>query len=414
LIFSNSNLFAKDYWIPQNSPVTSRLIKCSFPDSLNGWAAGENGDIIHTSNGGINWFVQNSPVNFFIESIFFLNSRLGWGVANDYSSSGSSILSTTNGGINWSVYRYPDSTYIFKVICFVDSLNGWMGGYHSVILNTTNGGLDWKLKNTDSAIFSYIPVLNFSFYNSRLAFACGGYFDISGIIWRTTNYGNLWNINSLTAEPIFAIVIFDSLNIVATGGDWEFGVFTVKTSNGGINWVFNSLNTFGIGQSISFRTRSEGWIALSAVNEFAFSIDSGRTWSFLPTPDTATINDLKFVDPYHGWAVGSHGIILKYNTDVIGINKGIINTVVNYRLFQNYPNPFNPTTDIKYNIPKSGLVKLIVYDVTGKEVATLINSVKPAGSYSLSFDASNMPSGVYFYKLTSGSFVETKKMALVK
>jgi len=88
--------------------------------------------------------------------------------------------------------------------------------------------------------------------------------------------------------------------------------------------------------------------------------------------------------------------------------------VETYRLEQNYPNPFNPTTNITYVIPKAENVSLKVYDVLGREVATLVNEVKPAGVYTVPFNASNLASGVYFYKLQAGSFVQTKKMLLVK
>ena len=88
--------------------------------------------------------------------------------------------------------------------------------------------------------------------------------------------------------------------------------------------------------------------------------------------------------------------------------------VETYRLEQNYPNPFNPTTNITYVLPKAENVSLKVYDVLGREVATLVNEVKPAGAYTVPFNASNLASGVYFYKLQAGSFVQTKKMMLVK
>jgi hypothetical protein len=85
-----------------------------------------------------------------------------------------------------------------------------------------------------------------------------------------------------------------------------------------------------------------------------------------------------------------------------------------YSLSQNYPNPFNPTTNIKFSIPNAGLVSLVVYDITGSVVATIINQNMNAGVFTADFDASSLSSGVYFYKLTSGSFAETKKMVLVK
>lgn len=85
-----------------------------------------------------------------------------------------------------------------------------------------------------------------------------------------------------------------------------------------------------------------------------------------------------------------------------------------YELFQNYPNPFNPVTNIKFSIVESGLVSLKVYDVLGKEVAVLLNENKQAGVYEFQFDASKLSSGVYFYTLQSGDFIQTKRMTLVK
>jgi hypothetical protein len=85
-----------------------------------------------------------------------------------------------------------------------------------------------------------------------------------------------------------------------------------------------------------------------------------------------------------------------------------------FSLSQNYPNPFNPTTSIKFDIPKQGIVKLSVYDVLGNEVATLENGSMQAGTYIVDFNTTNLSSGVYFYKLTSGNFTDTKKMLLIK
>ena len=88
--------------------------------------------------------------------------------------------------------------------------------------------------------------------------------------------------------------------------------------------------------------------------------------------------------------------------------------VTDYALTQNYPNPFNPSTQIKFAIKEAGFVTLKVYDVLGKEVATLVKGDFTAGSYNVSFDASGLASGIYFYRLESGSFVQTNKMMLLK
>ena len=85
-----------------------------------------------------------------------------------------------------------------------------------------------------------------------------------------------------------------------------------------------------------------------------------------------------------------------------------------YSLSQNYPNPFNPSTTINYSIPQSSLVSLKVYDILGREVATLVNEVKPVGNYQVVFNASTLASGVYFYRIVVGNFSETKKLNLIK
>jgi Secretion system C-terminal sorting domain len=105
----------------------------------------------------------------------------------------------------------------------------------------------------------------------------------------------------------------------------------------------------------------------------------------------------------------------------ISINVGFVGITLNnnelpkeYDLMQNYPNPFNPKTNINFSIPEAGAVKLVVFDITGKEIAVLVNEKMNAGSYNADWDAANMPSGVYFYRITSGSFSLVKKMILVK
>ncbi|HCN36982.1 MAG: T9SS type A sorting domain-containing protein [Ignavibacteria bacterium] len=92
----------------------------------------------------------------------------------------------------------------------------------------------------------------------------------------------------------------------------------------------------------------------------------------------------------------------------------VLNIPKEFSLFQNYPNPFNPITNIQYDIPVGNFVVLKIYDVNGREVKTLINEFKPAGRYLYSFNASELSSGIYFYKIIAGNFIETKRMVLIK
>jgi hypothetical protein len=96
------------------------------------------------------------------------------------------------------------------------------------------------------------------------------------------------------------------------------------------------------------------------------------------------------------------------------ITKDFVNLPTEFILEQNYPNPFNPSTTISFSVPEIEFVTLKVYDVLGNEIATLINEEKSAGSYEILFDATDLSSGIYFYRLQAGSFVETKKMVLMK
>jgi hypothetical protein len=134
---------------------------------------------------------------------------------------------------------------------------------------------------------------------------------------------------------------------------------------------------------------------------------TGMTWGYYTdnsTGCTMTGGALQSVRPN----------ITMFFTPAVGTNNQISAIPVKYDLKQNYPNPFNPTTKINYDLPKDGFVMLKIYDVLGREVRTLVNEVKQAGYHSVDFDASTLSSGVYFYKLESGSFSDIKRMMLIK
>ena len=102
------------------------------------------------------------------------------------------------------------------------------------------------------------------------------------------------------------------------------------------------------------------------------------------------------------------------STSVQSVSLQQLDLIKDYALNQNYPNPFNPTTTISYTIPKDGMVTLKIYDVLGREVETLVNQVQEVGKYEVQLDGSRLASGVYFYRLVSGTHVITKKMLMLK
>jgi len=114
--------------------------------------------------------------------------------------------------------------------------------------------------------------------------------------------------------------------------------------------------------------------------------------------------------PYDSLAFGTN----PYRIDYIDSTDNKIVIPSNYSISQNYPNPFNPTTTIEYNIPKAGFVILKIYDILGREVRTLVNGEKAAGNYSITLNASSLASGVYFYRLSAGTYTSIKKMVVLK
>ena len=117
-----------------------------------------------------------------------------------------------------------------------------------------------------------------------------------------------------------------------------------------------------------------------------------------------------------GNSIGISGckVILHYKQTLITVVLEDRGTPASFQLYQNYPNPFNPSTVIKYHLSTATHVRLTIFDMLGREVRTLLNEQKSAGSYQVSWNASGVPSGVYFYRLQAGSFTETQKLILLK
>jgi len=407
-------------WVKLQSPVNLTLRKVSFVDSLTGWATGEAGTIIRTTDGGNNWEIQNSNVQTFITDIFFLDKNFGWATTiEDSFPFYSVILKTTNGGEVWHSQYFPGTSEYIRTIVFLDTLNGFVGG--SYISNTTDGGNNWLESEVDSNFFSDYPIYNFDFYNNQFGYACGGRIDRAGVIWRTTNYGLNWTAQGVSADEIFDLFIFDSLNALTLSGDPEgfFVMSNIKTTDAGVSWTTDSLSFFGLSFAIDFRTYNEGWSASGY--KFLLTTNRGESWNEFETTDNATIYDLQFTDGRNGYAVGDSGVILKFDPTLVGVESEP-NISNDFILYQNYPNPFNPSTKISWQSPISSWQTLKIFNVQGKEISTILNEQRPAGKYEVDFSLKDLPSGVYFYQLritdpeTSSEqlLVQTKKMIYLK
>jgi photosystem II stability/assembly factor-like uncharacterized protein len=428
LILYSIEMPSQGKWEKMNSPATQTIWKLSSLDSLHSWAVGDSGLIIHTSNGGVDWQIQNSGVTELVQDIFFLNNKLGWAISTRFDSVfGSYILRTTNGGEIWEREFFRTESKFFHTIYFLDTLNGFVaGGPSEAFYKTSDGGKSWNSPRLDSNVISTLPVQAISFYSKQYGFACGGLHDLVGVIWRTLDSGVSWSSQFLGPEPLRKLYFIDSLHIIGVGGDFEYGTGVARTSDGGENWIYEEPGFFGVATGLAFRKNEEAWACLSSEAKFILSSDSGQTWNIFNTPLTSQIFDIAFTDSLHGLAVGGGGVILKYipsspsanNDDELSVPE------TNF-LFQNYPNPFNPSTRIQYQISNPSQVSLKVYDVLGNEVATLVDEYKSAGRYEVEFKSlignssskgvpSGLASGIYFYQLKAGQFFKSQKMILAQ
>ena len=408
-----SQTFCQNLWEKIQSPTTNNLQKIVFVDSLTGWAVGDSGIIIHTSDAGNSWNVQNSGVNLVLHSLTFPNKNIGWAlswtIAPPY---GTIILNTLDGGNSWKNGFFNGQDVFLNSIYFVDSLNGWIGGNYSGILYTKDGGQIWNQAAIDS--FSGFPIYNFVFANKNYGFASGGSTDFMGVIYKTTDGGRNWTGKSVAADPIQKIYFLDSNNIAGIGGDLEFGAGFIKSTNAGVNWIYKTLNIYGTGLGLSFRTASEAWAPIKGgfYGRFLVTNDSGNTWNEYITPDSLFMSDIVFTDSLHGYAVGLNGAILKYRGVITSVQDPV-EVPSGFSLKQNYPNPFNPSTTISFYISEKVNVKLIIYDIMGHEVKSFEQQME-IGEHNIKFTSDNLSSAVYVYTLIANKYIASKKMILLK
>ena len=419
LLCFSAGTHAQDYWLVLPRPTTHKLNKVVFIDSVRGWAAGDSGTIVYTENGGQVWTLQKTGIATEIFSLFMLNERLGWAVSPDFDTPGfqTTLLTTTNGGSLWT--RRQLAEQLFYAVAFLDSLHGWMVGEFGGIVGTSDGGDNWFPAVVDTPYHPQWELSAIKFFTPRYGYAVGGRFDITGMVWRTTNGGETWHPTIAGGEPHYDIHFFDSLNVMCVGGDFDLGSGMIKTKDGGDSWSYQPLDIWGQARALGFRTAAEVWSPLGFASTYMYSPDSGRTWTGFPSPNGQALYDVTFPDSLHGYMVGNHGTVLKYNSSPLAVRENSPPAVPQpVRLFQNYPNPFNPTTIITYELADAGDVTLSVCDVIGREVRVLREGVKGRGTHTREFSAEGLASGVYYYRVSvrsgSGRAYSTRSMILLR
>ena len=289
------------------------------------------------------------------------------------------------------------------------------------IRRSTNRGLTWENVSLESPIASS-ELIGADQNSTSILYKTNRYYPLRGIVFRTTNHGVRWDsIFTSNAEGPFLV---NPLNLFASGDTILLAVRTWwadtsrsrgihRSSDGGTTWshAYTAGRVVGIVRSqvtpnTLFAASEEGILK---------STNFGATWTMynnaLPTRRLTSL----IISPYSDTmfvSTETHGVLKVWNflTDVAENNS----LPDKFELMQNYPNPFNPTTTIGFQIPTSGFVTLKVFDLLGREVAMLVNEELRPGSYERQFDASNLASGVYLYRLQAGSFLQTRKLLLLR
>jgi hypothetical protein len=253
-------------------------------------------------------------------------------------------------------------------VAFTDESTGIIVGPGGLILSTTDGGTTWLQQISGTMNWLY----GVSFSNLNYGTVVGN----GGTILRTTNGGTTW-------EPQISGTINDLWSVSFT--DTEFGTIV-----GGDRYS---------GPGIILRTT-----------------DGGATWEQKTSGTINTLHSVSFTDANTGTVVGKGGTILRTTNGGISFvdEKEIDEAPTEFLLEQNYPNPFNPSTKIKYSIPQTSNVVIKVFDILGNEIETILSEEKTAGTYEITWYADGLPSGIYFYQLKAGDFLQTKKMLLLK
>lgn len=396
LIVSSSFPLIAQSWNFQTSNTTNLLQSVWFIDSQNGWTVGDVGTSLRTTNGGASWaaFVLTG---LDLEDIAFADNSTGLIVGDN-----GLIFRTTDGGSSWSSVAGATTSNL-RTVAFGSGGMVYAAGRDGAIVRSTDLGGSWS-----NVSFGTTRYEGAAAYGPQRAWIVGR----NGVIIATTNGGALWTTQNSTTSSDLQTAFFISEVEGWAGGQNSTLLYT---SNGGATWVpRNTGINVGV-DAVYFVNSNEGW----AVGDFGAifrTVNGGLNWTTENSGTSNGLNGVFFVSSGEGWAVGDLGTIL-HRTGPTAVHQQDFNgQPQRVRLSQNYPNPFNPTTLIDFTVTESEHVSLRVFNVLGHEVATLASGVYPAGTHMVRFDAANVPSGIYFYRLDlgDGSIADSKRMTIIK
>ncbi|MDQ3019671.1 MAG: T9SS type A sorting domain-containing protein [Bacteroidota bacterium] len=360
-IFKSSDL--GETWSDCNNGFTSQHVrKISFGENFQ-YAAFDGQGVFMSSDQAGHWIPVNlGRTNYYLSAIFGQNEKVLTGT-EEYEIY-NEVMFSSNSGFNWNPLIFTELA--IKTL-YIKNDDFYIGGRSKVfagIFKTTNHGTNWR------RVLSDLPLYMTSYDSIFYAGASMG-------VHVSTNNGNNWTSISNGLPGTF----YKNVNCV------------VKYNNILFASLYDEFSQYGV-----YRSDNHGasW----------YSFNEGFN-SIADQTSLVVMDDYLYASTY------SHGLWRRPIT-ITNMNLSENNITYGFHLYQNYPNPFNPTTKIKFDISKSSFVKLIIFDVLGKEIKNILNEQLNTRQYEVSFDASEYPSGIYFYKLETENFSQTKRMLIIK
>jgi ligand-binding sensor domain-containing protein len=378
-----------------------------------GVLAGTNGGVFISDNNGTAWTTLNSGLTSYEIRSLALSS----GINTDptfFAGTVTGIFESTNLGVRWTEVDSGIADKAISCLAF-NRANLFAGGYGLFL--STNGGTFWTELDTGPTNKLVTCVAA----NGTNLFAGTQY---GGGVFRSTDGGMNWTqVDSGLADTGVQCLAFSGTNIFA-GTIYGGGVFL--STNNGDSW--KAVNTGLVTSvyappSIHALAVSNNVIVAATSYGIYFSTNNGALWtaaneglggievSSIATGSTSGKNSNTFI--YAG-TFGS-GVWRRPLSEMITSVKVSSPEIPQlFRLEQNFPNPFNPTTSIRYSLPQRSQVTLSMFNTLGQQVATLVNETQEAGYHDVRFDGNGLASGVYFYRIQAGSFVQTKKLLILR
>ena len=360
----------------------------------------DNSGVYRSTDYGNNWTCMGLD-SFVVYSLAVSGNNIFAGTVN-------SVWLSTNDGENWS--QTSLNTYYVKVLCAYNS-KIYAGTFGNGVYYSSNSGNTWVQTSLNNKKVYSLAIKGDTIY--------AGSEDTC--VYVSTNNGITWTQTQLYNNCIFSLAIKD--NIIFAGGD----IYSYKSTNNGNTWT----------QTFHHRDNLQV-LCVSGNNIFAglyywnnhqndvgvwLSKNDGANWIKKNegiTGNLPKILSMVISDDYIFFGTNSSGLWRRSLSEIIGIKNISTEIPSVFSLEQNYPNPFNAVTSIKFSVPmdsrlrKNDKVVLKVFDLVGREVAMLVNERLSPGTYEVRFESGDLPSGIYFYRIESEKFSDTKNLILLK